>query len=191
LKLQSEFIKTNTSFTQSLKQHQLTNLAASNHFYKLYCCVQLTLSAFRIDNYYSPAVGFSVARSTPLDASDPVTFDIVLIDTHNLWKSDRNCFTASQNGVYFFHYSVGTVNSSFRHPSLDANNDGFLLLVNGLTTHTDVNLLNACIMTSLKFGDQVTMTRASQFWSYSDNMQASLSGFLYSPINMERVKQPH
>lgn len=151
----------------------------------------MTLSAFRIDNYCSPAVGFSVARSTPLDASDPVTFDIVLIDTHNLWKNARNCFNASENGVYFFPYSVGKVNSLFRHPSLDANNGGFILFVNGLTTVADVDLLNACIMTSLKVGDQITMTAASQFWPYNDNMQVSLSGFLYSPIGSEQVKQTH
>jgi hypothetical protein len=135
----------------------------------LLLCIQLTLSAFRIDNYHSPAVGFSVARSTPLKESGLVTFDIVLIDTHNLWKSDRNCFIASQNGVYFFHFSVGTVESSFRYFGLYANKECIVQLVDGLSTlftDTGVDLLNACAMTSLKVGDNVTMTTgAGKLWS--------------------------
>jgi hypothetical protein len=158
-------------------------------------CVQLTLSAFRIDNYCSPAVGFSVARSTPLVKSGQVTFDIVLIDTHKMWKSDKSCFTASQNGVYFFHYNVGTDKSSFYYASLNVNRASIVTLVDEhvkLFTATGVDLLNACAMTSLKVGDEITLTTgAVRYWSYKDNSQVSLSGFLYSPVSRQQVKQTY
>lgn len=136
-----------------------------------------------------------MARSTPVQKSGLVTFDIVLIDTHNSWKSDRNCFIAAQNGVYFFHFSVGTIKSSFRYVGLNANRECIVQLVDGLfTLFTDdgVDLLNACAMASLKVGDNVTMTTgAGKLWSYKDNMQVSLSGFLYSPVGRQQVKQAH
>jgi hypothetical protein len=119
---------------------------------------------------------FSAARTSPLiSASNPVRYDVVLVDTAAGFNTDKTTYTVQSPGVYFIHMSAGVppyqrlnyfLQGGTSTPNLVLNHttfDGELV-----TSRDDIQFL----------GEGQTLYVSSDYPLYSDAMmQTSLSGF--------------
>jgi hypothetical protein len=119
---------------------------------------------------------FSAARTSPLiSASNPVRYDVILVDTAAGFNTDKTTYTVQSPGVYFIHMSAGVppyqrlnyfLQGGTSTPNLVLNHttfDGELV-----TSRDDIQFL----------GEGQTLYVSSDYPLYSDAMmQTSLSGF--------------
>jgi hypothetical protein len=162
-----------------------------------------TWVAFRLDNYFSPLVAFSVACSSRIGGESlniAVPFDIEFVDTANAWSSTTKQFTAPQTGIYVFKFSGGVIFDTTYLMGLFVDGSVKAAIETGIAkflanSSTALDVVGTTAMLPVSAGSAVTVmlirfTGYDLQPVYSDpvNLLTTFSGFMYSPYIAQQVR---
>ena len=191
---------TNDGFVQASQGTKLTlstDFAASSSSFE-----QPYWVGFRLDNYFSPLVAFSVALSTPFsDSNVAIPFDIVLYNIGNGWQSSNFQFIPPQTGIYFFRFSAGVVSNNTYQIGFKLNDQYPCSLQTGLALFVPpsqaspfdtFDVVSRTCMVEMQTSDIASIVMFGKAWWTNDAdvitsstvyQQTTFKGFLYSPIS--------
>ena len=160
---------------------------------------------FRLDNYFSPLVAFSVALSKSYGiVGNAIPFDIVLLNAGNKWYSSTSEFIPPQSGIYFFRFSVGVIHGPGSYAEtynvgVQINGEYPCVLQTGIAAFVTENTISpsatfdivgrTCLL-ELDTNDRVSVYLIDTRFDSGNNViissttyqQTTFSGFLYSPF---------
>ena len=183
---------TNDGFVQASQGTQLTlstdfatNSSAINQPYWV---------GFRLDNYFSPLIAFSVILTSAYgNPNAPVPFDVVLLNLGQGWLHKE--FVPPYAGIYFFRLSVGVSFSTPCQLSLRVNGQYPCSFQTGLANYVTAgdnkfDIVSRTCMIDMETTDVASvylitrmLNNAPCIIGSTKYQQTAFSGFLYSPVS--------
>ena len=154
--------------------------------------LQTSFSGFYINSIANTVVAFSFGLSTsllPNPAYDiNVSFDVIIIDTHNGWNKLTNRYTIPLAGIYVVSFGIAAAANKNPYVSVVVNNIFVAALYFGAVTD-GTEMTSRTIVVNLKRADQLSATLSKNAASvYSDlQYQTNLKGFLYNPQQLAPI----
>ena len=128
-------------------------------------------------------VAFSVSREKPLKKpSNPVPFNVNLVNLGFHFNMRNHKFTAPSAGLYYFSFSIGIPPSLSVEFILYKNGQPFVDITQAYMNKNGHDILSRSIMTELRAGDNLYMVNNGSAL-YSDHLKpTSFLGFKYEPL---------
>ena len=138
---------------------------------------------FRLDTLMNPFISFSVTGTNFFsNSSVTMTFDTILVDTHNTWNIRSNGYVIPQTGIYFITYYASSSRTETQAIHLQVNNTS-LLNYPYLNLRPGNETSSISYITSFHVGDIVSLFLSASDIVGNHFYQTSFSGFHYQPIN--------
>lgn len=158
---------------------------------------------FRLDNYFTSLVAFSVALSTQFGVLNGVVpFDIILLNIGNGWQQDGTYqFVPPRAGIYYFKFSGGVAYNRIYLLGLQINGQNPCSFQTGVAHFVPQNVnspfdtfdvVSRSCMVEMATTDTAAVYLLAKMVALLDTtyyvissatyQQTSFSGFLYSPL---------
>ena len=149
---------------------------------------QTSWSGFKLDDFMSPLILFSVARtSSYYTVNSFVPFEKLLINVGHAWDTCNNQFIVPRTGVYFFSFSSASVPST-KHQLAFCKNDVTMArsFISG-GNFSGIDTSSHSLLLPLNAGDTARIFLADGPVYSDDKYQTALSGFLYETIHGQNI----
>ena len=142
---------------------------------------------FSVSGYMDPLVAFSVARTTSMTSPGLVRYDTEIVNTGQ-FNMGTSTFTSPAGGIYYFSLTVGLFTSGTVSLFLRVNNINMYNLFHNSSTSRGVETMSGTTLLELLVDDQVSLhLMEGPIYSTSEEVDISMSGFLYSPKTVSPV----